>query len=387
MRGLAQDLVGLKGLRRERLDPPAVWTSAGVAARLAVIWAAMQRPALVCGPLARRQPERLAELAELVDVGISAGDDLDLLCDVPLPVRCGRAVHVVVLRQDGSFALLDHPGVDVEAERVAVALGAAPLDCVREVVLAHQPHEHPGRPSGTCRPQLSAGELFWFVLLCRTWLEEGIDLARASAGLDKGHEYDAVRDHLEAGLLVSEAVAWHGSTVDEAREWVQLGFTADDRRAWLEEQRTLEEAAVAAAIAGSGRRLVRWARVVRGLEAERLGEWAAWGDPISVWSEIASLGLRAADVPRWSAELNPVEILAYVRACVPLEEALAWKEAGYGGFSATALLELGVSIDQARRMSGHPVRRVQALWKQLRSVDKVLAVLEAEEERTRGLLA
>jgi len=371
IRGLAEDLIGLRGARVEHVPHTPGWTSGPVAARLAVLHAAQADPELLCGTHGRKPWSDLERIRDLLDEGIDAGERLDLRGPVAVPVRCRGEAHAVVLEVDGSFSAPAHPEIDVEAERVMLALGGSSRRCV-EAVLASGPA---AEPSGS-RQELSAPELLSFVRLCRSWLTAGFNLARASEGLERG-----LACAEQGGLTVVESEEWRDASESGAQRWLALGFTAGDRRVWLDSGRSYEDAQAAAAVAGGAHRVMRWARVVRPtVPAEALGEWALWGDPVSVWAEIASLGLRPGDLPAWKP-LLPVEVLAYLRAGATAAEARRWHKAGYGGFSATRMMQLGVTIEQGWLLRDHPVRRVQELWPMLGSVDLVLAQLNREAAR------
>ena len=375
--GRAHDLVGLRGVRHPEVDAPEGRPTAGVTARLALVWACQQEPVLMCGTIAQKAPASIAKARHLVETGVVAWEELDLRADLGLPVRCGKMTHSVVLRADGGFETPSHPGLDVEAEQVAASFGAPMLPCLVEIDAAAGPHRPPSQDNGVRRPPVCAGELFWFLRTCRSWLEAGHDLGEATGALQIGLSELDLRGHLDAGLSVTAALAWRDVLPDEAALWAALGFGPADRRTWEAADHSFEEAEVAVrSVGGDVHRLVRWAGVAGAqVSPEETAAWARWGAPVGVWGEVARLGLPVAEVGRWQAALNPVEIHCYVQHRVSLEEALRWKEAGWSAYVATGFLSLGVSLEQAWEMRSYPARQVQELWPRVRSVAGVLATL------------
>lgn len=76
-----------------------------------------------------------------------------------------------------------------------------------------------------------------------------------------------------------------------ALRWDAVCFSRADVELWTGQGRTLEQAEAAAAAAGNGRWLARWARIAgSGLSADGLAEWACFGVPVGVWGEAAARG-------------------------------------------------------------------------------------------------
>src|SRR4051812_3933981 len=119
-----RDLVPVEG------DPLPI----GVAARLALLVVAASDPGLLTGALRRGTSEE--QKARGKDLGRAAGsaESVDLRARVAVPVRCGKRIHPVALSADGAVVAFSHPGIDVDVERVAGALGGAMLPCVREMI-------------------------------------------------------------------------------------------------------------------------------------------------------------------------------------------------------------------------------------------------------------
>lgn len=373
----AQRLAGLPRPVQD-LPTPLRGSTGGLEGRLALLWASVQEPVLMCGALAQKAPEKIAHARQLLGVGLRAWRDLDLADDVTLPVRCGRSTHRVVLRSDGGFDLPSHPSLDVEAEQVSVALGAPALPCLVEVGEAARSHRAPSRDDAWARVEpVRAGQLFWWVRLLRAWGERGFSVEEAAPALHEGLGPDALAGHLDAGLDVPQAMDWRDVPPEEAQAWSLLRFTAEDRRTWTGAGHDYDDAVAALPVARDRERLLRWAHVLgEAVDAQSTAEWAAWGAPTGVWSEVARKGLPAAEVVWWQRELSPVGILAYVEHGVPLHEARRWKEAGWSAYVATGFCSLGISLEQAWEMRSHPARQVQQLWPRLHSVADVLAALE-----------
>lgn len=367
IRKLACGLVGLSDRAAWRVEPHSRPTAA-TASRLAVIWAGMQDPTLMSGSLRNKSPERVEAAMRLLSDGAEFGVGLDLLDNVVVPLRCGRATHRIALRPDDSVELLSHPDFDLELERIAVSLGGDAVVCVQEVerrVSAAEPWSLPP----------AASEVLAFVRVCRSWLRNGFALSETGHALDHGLRHEDLAAHLEAGLDIERAIAWRGIPPDKALAWSELGFSPVDRTTWRRQGRTLDEARSATGIGGE--RVMRWAAVLDpSVPAHVVGEWAAWGEPTGVWGQLASQGLRVADVPGWVAAFTPVDVLVYVRSGMPLDEALRWKQYGYRPSVATGFFTRGISLEEAWALRSYPARLVQQVWPRTGSVEAVVHELE-----------
>ena len=363
--------------RRAALIPEEGVLPTGVSSRLALLWAAPGDPALLTGGAGRGHRTRQEARQQLISDSIARGPDVDLLAPVTLPVRCGRPVHLVRLEADDEVVLEAHPDLDAETERVAASLGGELLPCLRAADEADLSWPPPVADDG---PRLGggieAGELLSFVRIARSWLRHGYDLASCAAALELGVRHDQVDGHLGLGLDVATSVQWRGVSPYDALRWHSIGFSRDDVALWTEQGRTLEQAEDAAAAVGDGRWLARWARIAgSGPPADALAEWASFGVPVGVWGEAASRGLRARDVPAWLATgFQPVEVLRYAHLRVPLEEATAWRDAGFTAYVATGYLGVGMTLEDACALRGLPSKQVQEVW---RGCGSVAAVLEA----------
>ena len=370
------DLIGLQVYRRRGpVDLPDGELPAGVAARLALVWAAGQDPALLSGGAARGNEATQIARRRLLEEAVDRASTVDVLGPLTLSLRCGRSRHVLRVDVDGAVVPLAHPDVDMDAERVAASLGGQLLPCLRGVEDAALSWAPPVADDG---PRLAGGiepgELISFVLMARTWLATGHDLPSCAAALDLGVQQEAISGHLDRGLDVGTAVHWRDVAPDVAVRWQAAGFSRSDVELWLGQGRTLEQAEQAVAATGDGRWLARWARIAgSGQSAQALAEWAAFGVPVGVWGEAASRGLRAPEVPAWlAAGFQPVEVLRYAHLRVPLEQALLWRDAGFTAYVATGCLGVGMTLADACALRGLPTKQVQQLWAECGSVEAVL---------------
>ena len=375
-----RDLTGVHTPRRRGpVDLPADHLPVAVAARLALLWAAPQDHALLTGGAGRGSDATRAARRDLLDVAVARGPSLDLLAPVTLPVRCGKAVHRIRLETDDTVVVSAHPDLDVDSERVAVSLGAAPMGClvVLDGAAATWPPQLTHHGPRSC--DIDAGELLAFVRMTRGWLSRGFDLFSCALALELGVQHHQVRGHLELGLPVRAAVHWCGIAPDVAVRWDAVGFSRHDVDLWVEQGRTLDEAEEAAAVAGDGARLARWARIAGGvLSSGALADWAAFGVPVGVWGEAANRRLDARAVPAWlRAGFQPVEVLRYAHLRIPVEEASTWRDAGFTAYDATGFLGVGMTLQDAVALRDLPAKRVQSLWQERGSVPAVLAALPA----------
>jgi hypothetical protein len=375
VRGRVHGLLWMGGRHSAPVPTPPEQLPAGSTARLAVMWAQTQKPDLFKGQLDRLMPERRAEAISLMELGIEAWPELDLSDDLELPVRCGRYRHTIRLCADGTLEALSHPGVDVESERVAASLGGDLPPCITEIDAAFAAHPAPHHDLKRRPDPISAGQLLWFVRLCRSWLDHGYDVISAGEALEAGVWHSTVMPHLSCGLSISAALDWREVTPQEAAEWSELGFSPQDREVWLEQGRTLEEAA----LAGGSSMLTRWARVAGArIPSPLLGEWAAFGPPSGVWGEAAARGMHPDTVRQWTdVGFRPLDVLRYAHLQVPLAEALLWREAGFSAFQACGYLGVGMSLEEAFVLRAYPSRQVQELWPRLRSPERIADMLKA----------
>lgn len=372
------DLLGLHARRRRGPgELPEGELPVGVAARLALIWAGAQDPALLNGGADRGPQARQEARRELLKEAVDAGPSLDLLAPVTLPVRCGKPMHRVRLDPDGTFVAEAHPDLDADSERVAASLGGELLPCLRVIDEAELPWDPPVADDGPRLVGIEAGELLAFVRVARTWLRLGHDLVSCAAALEAGVRHEQIDGHLGLGMPVASAVEWLGVPPYVALRWDAVSFSRADVELWTEQGRTLEQAEAAAAAAGNGRWLARWARIAgSGLSADGLAEWACFGVPVGVWGEAASRGLRARDVPAWlSAGFQPVEVLRYAHLRVPLEDAVTWRDAGFTAYVATGYLGVRMTLEDACALRGLPTKQVQEMWRDCGSVSAVLEAL------------
>jgi hypothetical protein len=304
---------------------------------------------------------------------VTEGRSVDLLAPVTLPVRCGRPAHRVSLEADDSVVLEAHPDLDADTERVAASLGGELLPCLRAADEADLSWPPPVADDGPRLVGIEAGELLSFVRVARSWLRLGYDLPACADALELGVRHDQVDGHLGLGLDVATAVQWLSVPPYDALRWHSIGFSRDDVALWTEQGRTVEQAEDAAAAAGDGRWLARWARIAGSRQpADALAEWASFGVPVGVWGEAASRGLRAREVPAWlAAGFQPVEVLRYAHLRVPLSEAVTWRDAGFTAYVANGCLGVGMTLDDACALRGLPIRQVQEAWRACRSVSAV----------------
>ena len=370
------DLIGLHVYRRRGpVDLPLGQLPAGVTARLALVWAGGQDAALLSGGAARGNEATQIARRQLLTDAIARAGEVDVLGPVSLQLRCGRARHTVRLDTDGTVVPLAHPDVDMDAERVAASLGGELLPCLRAVDEAAYSWAPPVADDG---PRLAGGietgELLAFVLTVRTWLGAGHGLLSCAPALELGVPREEIARHLDLGLDVPTAVHWRAVVPSVAVRWQAVGFSRSDVELWCEQGRTLEQAEQAAAAAGDGRWLARWARIAgSGQSAEALAEWAAFGVPVGVWGEAASRGLRAPEVPAWlAAGFQPVEVLRYAHLRVHLAQAVRWQQAGFTAYVATGCLGVGMTLADACALRGLPTKQVQQLWTECGSVEAVL---------------
>lgn len=367
VRKLACDLVGVGDRGSWRVEPHARPTAA-TAAKLAVIWAGTQDPALMAGVIRKKGPDRMEAARDLLSCGAEYWTRLDLLGDIAIPLRCTRAVHRLVLRADDSIDAASHPGMDLELESVAVSLGGQAPACVEEA-------ERQVTPSADWSVPPAASEVLAFLRLCRSWLRAGFELRDTGQALDKRLSHSDLAAHLAAGLDVDRAVLWRSIPPGKALAWSELGFSPIERAAWRQQGRSYADARTATDLGGE--RVTRWAAVVdTAVSAEVLGEWAAWGEPTGVWGQLASHGLRPRDVPAWLEAFTPFDVLVYVRSGIDVAEAVRWKERGYRPSVATGFLTRGVTLEQAWALRGYPARVVQRVWHRAGSVEGVIEELE-----------
>lgn len=370
-----RDLVAQDTNRRcAFVEVPAGELPVGVAARLALVWAGRIDRALLTGGAARGTEATKVARRELLSQSVGEGALLDLLDAVSLPVRCGRAIHWIRLEPDDELVAVMHQGLDLDSERVAASLGGDLLPCVQAIDNACASWAPPVADDGPRLVGVDAGELLAFVRGARLWLRRGYDLNACAPALEVGVAPDAVDSHLGLGMSVASAVEWRGVEPFVALRWDALGFSRADVDLWVSQGRTLDEAEAAAAAAGNGRWLARWARIAGGgLPADALAEWACFGVPVGVWGEAAARGLRARDVPAWLAEgFQPVEVLRYAHLRVALPEAVTWRDAGFTAYVATGYLGVGMTLEDVCALRGLPTKQVQELWPRCRSVTAVL---------------
>lgn len=344
------DLVGLH-LRRSRrpVDVAEDALPAGVAARLALLWAGSRDTALLCGDAGSGDETVQAARRQLLKEAVDRAADVDVLAEITLPVECGGAEHSMRLRMDGDLEALDHPELDLDAELVAASLGGELLPCLRVIDEAGMSWP-PAADAGWRRAPVESGELLAFVRLVRSWVGAGFVLASCAVALDAGVQRDQVEGHLSLGMGVATAIQWLDVAPPLARRWVAAGFTPGDASAWTEQGRTLEEAEAAAAVVGGSRSLLGWARVAgRGPSAQALAEWARSGLPMHVWGEAASRGVRALEVPAWlDAGFDAVDMARYAHCEVALGEAVQWRDAGLTSYVAAGCLAAGMTLEQVR---------------------------------------
>lgn len=341
------DLVGMRVRRTRRpLDVPEDSLPAGVAARLALLWAGRRDAALVNGDAGSGDETVQAPRRQLLKDAVDQAADVDVLAEVTLPVRCGRAKHRVRLRTDGSFEAPNHPALDIDAELVAASLGGELLPCLRAIDEAGMSWPPRASERGFRRTPIESGELLAFVRLVRSWAGAGEALASCAVAVNAGVTRDQVAGHLFLGMDAATAIQWLDVEPALARRWVAAGFSPGDAGTWTEQGRTLEEAEAA----GSGRLLVGWARVA-GCEpsAQALAEWARSGLPMHVWGDVAGRGVRAPEVPAWlDTGFDAVDVARYARCGLALDEAVQWRDAGLTSYVAAGCLASGMTLEQVR---------------------------------------
>lgn len=158
-----------------------------------IVQAAQAEPGLMGGLSRCRGAVKQRRIAAVKEA-IEAGEPFDPALPVPLPIRCDRAWHRLRLKVDGSLTPLHHRDVDLETERIAVALGATALPC-----LSRLDYTACRFTSATLRrvariEPVSPVELLGFVLAWRLWarplhevgvaLEAGLTPADLAAHLD-----------------------------------------------------------------------------------------------------------------------------------------------------------------------------------------------------------